>query len=192
MVDETPFIDGKPDPSFNVIQLVQAAIRRLDDLEAEREKRLEAVLDERDKRLDDQLHHLRELISLRADQNAERLRIDSDRIDALRAGDLRNVDKAIEAFTNAALSANATADRTAQALRDQVAVSAKQAEQRLEATLAPILADVSDLRRYQFESQGSKTQVVDSRQASSTVVAYIFGAIGASVGLVSLLLTLTR
>ena len=177
---------------MNVVEFVRAAVSRIDDLEAERDLRYTQLMEERDKRLASEMVHLRDLVILRADQNAERLRIDSARIDALREGDLRMGDKAIEAFTASALAASAIADRNAQALRDQVAATAKSAELRLEASLRPILIDVADLRRYQFEQQGSKSQVFDSRAASSTVVAYIFGAIGAGVGLVSFILSLTR
>ena len=143
---------GQPvqDPTPNVLDLVQAAIARQDDL-----RELTAA-------------HLREIAELRAAYEDKLRSAESDRIDAIRAVDAAAVQRAAE--VQAAQQ---------QALAVQVATTADAFRASLAAALAPITTsvddlrskDIADLRRAQYEAQGQKTQVVESSTSARDDVA---------------------
>ena len=141
---------GQPvqDPTPNVLDLVQAAIARQDDL-----RELTAA-------------HLREIAELRAAYEDKLRSAESDRIDAIRAVDAAAVQRAAE--VQAAQQ---------QALAAQVATTADAFRASLAAALAPITTsvddlrskDIADLRRAQYEAQGQKTQVVEGSSVDRDV-----------------------
>lgn len=157
--DPGPGVDaaGRPviDPTQNVLDLVQAAIQRQDDLrEAE-------------------ARHARELAAMRASYDRELREAESQRIDAIRAVDVSAVQRAAE-----------VASIVAETLRTQVATTAQQAAAGLAAALEPIIKDIADLRRAQYEAQGVKANVVDRRLdlgtllgALSVVMVLVFGVV---------------
>lgn len=123
-----------PDPTANVLDLVRAESRRQDDLrEAE-------------------ARHTREIVKLRAQYDAELRTAEANRIDAIRAVDVQAVQRAADVATV-----------VAETLRSQVATTAEAARQALETTVRPILATIGDLQRAQYETQGGKSQIVESR-----------------------------
>jgi hypothetical protein len=126
---------GRPviDPTQNVLDLVEAAIKRQDDLR------------EMDAR------HVREIITIRADYDQKLREAESERIDAIRAVDVGAVQRATE-----------VASVVAETLRTQVATTASAAATGLSAALEPIIKDIADLRRAQYEAQGVKAQTVES------------------------------
>jgi hypothetical protein len=137
------------DPTANVLDLVNAAIRRQDDLRG-----LEA-------------QHLRELANLRAHYD-ERLRAaETARIDAIRAVDVGAVNRAAEVSATQAQTLATQVTVSAETLRTQVAAAATAASTALSAALEPIQKDIADLRRAQYEAQGQKTQVVETRDTSA-------------------------
>jgi hypothetical protein len=145
------------DPTANVYALVEAAIKRQDDLR-EAESR-----------------HVREIAQLRADYAQELRDAETQRIDAIRAVDVGNVQRAAEVQAG-----------VAQALEGKVTATAAAFESRLSATINPIQTSIDDLRRAQYEAQGQKTQVVESRAGVSTQTAIV----GAAVGVILIILTL--
>jgi hypothetical protein len=138
---------GRPvlDPTRNVLDLVDAAIKRQDDLRQ--------MADE----------HQREMANLRASYD-ERVRdAESRRIDAIRAVDVGQVQRAAEVQQAQALT-----------LANQVTATADAFRAALAAALEPITKSIEDLRRAQYEAQGQKTQGLDSR----SLVFAVIGAVG--------------
>lgn len=155
------------DPTKNVLDLVRAAVERLDDLREADAKTLEA-----------ESRHLRELMELHANYE-DKLRLkETERIDAIRAVDVGAVNRAAEV---AATQASALAQQliaTAEASRVQVAAAAQASVTSLAAALEPIQKDIRDLRDAQSRGQGGKEQSTDTRLNVGAVV----GALGLLLG----------
>jgi hypothetical protein len=156
---------GQPaiDPTKNVLDLVAAAIQRQDDLRSAESR------------------HIRELLQVRAEHVAELRRAESARIDAIRAVDVAAVNRAAEV---AAQQANTLAQQvaiSADTLRNQVESAEKSASNALRAALEPIQKDIADLRRAQYEAQGSKTQTGETRLNLGTLLGGASLAIAALV-----------
>jgi hypothetical protein len=129
------------DPTENVKALTEAAVARLDDIADLRAKYTEKIED------------LRAAHSTELRVADEKLRLaESARIDAIRAVDVGAVQRAAE-----------VASAQAEALRLQVQAAATAAQTSLTAALDPIQKDIADLRRAQYEAQGQKTQIVETR-----------------------------
>ena len=136
--------NGGRDPSGNVLDLVDAATQRQDDL------RNQAARYDRyiEKLRDDHAKELRE---------AEAARIDANR-----------------AFDNQAVQqASTVADTRAEALRTQVQDAEAARVTALDAALAPIRADVVTLNQKQWENQGQKAQVVETQAKGLNTTAWI-------------------
>jgi hypothetical protein len=146
-----PSVDryGALDPTRNVLDLVTAAIKRQDDL-----RELES-------------RHLRELANLRADYDQKLRGAETARIDAIRAVDVAAVNRAAEESATQAQALATQVAVSAETLRTQVAATATAASTALAAALEPIRKDIADLRRAQYEAQGQKTQVVETRDTNT-------------------------
>jgi hypothetical protein len=158
---------GNPaiDPTANVLNLVDAAIRRQDDLR-EMESR-----------------HVRETMELRADFGRQLRDAESARIDAIRAVDVGAVQRAADVAAQQASTLAAQGVTTAEAMRVQVAATAAAASAALSAALDPIQKRIEDLSRAQYEAQGQKTQVVETQAKSGLTVAQVAMIVGV-VGLI--------
>ncbi len=137
------------DPTKNVLDLVAAAIARQDDL-----RDLEA-------------RHLRELADLRAHYDLRLRDAETARIDAIRAVDVSAVHRASEVSAAQAQALATQVAASAETLRTQVSAAAAAASTALAGALEPIQKDIADLRRAQYEAQGQKTQVVESREVTT-------------------------
>jgi len=137
------------DPTKNVLDLVDAAIKRQDDLRAAESR------------------HVREVASLRAEYQAELRQAETARLNAIRAVDVSAVQRAAEVQSDAAAT-----------LAAQVVASAEAMRVALSAALVPIQADVADLRRAQYEAAGSKTQIVETRGTSAQALQLMVGVLG--------------
>lgn len=160
------------DPTANVLAVVEAATRRLDDLRiAEMVHRAEMT-----KYRDDCTAEREEL-------NRELRKAESSRIDAIRAVDVGAVARAAEvsAAQQQVLAAQVAA--SAEAMRAQVAATATAAATNLVAALEPIQRDIADLRKTQYEQAGQRAQQVDSRGSSQWAIGF---ALSAAVALLSL------
>lgn len=161
------------DPTQNVLDLVNAAIERQDDLR------------------DLESRHVREMIQLRGEFE-DRLRdAETKRIDAIRAVDVGAVNRAAEV---AALQATTLAGQVAQSaetLRTQVAAAATAATVALAAALEPIQKDIADLRRAQYEAQGVRSNVGETRLNLGAVFGGISLLLVLVLGVTGLLLSNT-
>lgn len=153
---------GRPviDPTKNVLNLVEAAMKRQDDLR------------------DAETRHMREIAELRAGYETELRKAESARIDAIRGVD-------VDAVSRAATVATTAADT----LRTQVADTAAAAGTALAAALEPIMKDIADLRRAQYEAQGVKANVGETRLnvgavlgGISVLLVIVFGVVGLILG----------
>jgi hypothetical protein len=180
---------GRPvfDPTENVKALNDASVKRADDLRQAEAKRVKAELRhvhesgrQVDRRTDDlraaavkyqaaEIRYTQKIVDLQARHAAELRVAESARIDAIRAVDVGNVQRAAE-----------VAGAQAEALRNQVAAAAAAAATALSAALDPIQKDIADLRRAQYEAQGQKTQVVEGRANTGA----IYAAVGVAVAVV--------
>ncbi len=151
------------DPTENVRELFQAAEKRADDL-----RELDAKW--RDK-----------LDTLRAKHASEMGNKESERLDAIRAVDVGNVQRAAEVQATQAL-----------ALANQVIATANTLEQKLGATVAPLQTRIDDLTRVQYEGVGQKTSVVEGHAAGANVglwVGLVFGALSLIIAISALALS---
>ncbi len=149
------------DPTKNVLDLVEAAIRRQDDL-----RQLDGNW--RDK-----------VDAIRAQHAMEIRRAETERIDAIRAVDIGNVQRAAEVQATQAL-----------ALATQVTALAETVRVQVQAVVAPIQNDIADLRRSQSESVGQKTHVVESQARGGSIGLWIGLAFGVLVFFTSTALSL--
>lgn len=143
---------GSPviDPTSNVLQLVEAATQRLDDLRSAESRRI-------DERMDFQGEHFREIGRIREAYD-DRLRIaEASRIDAIRAVDVGAVavaaDRAVQQATVLASQVATSADT----LRTLVANSATQTAAALTQIIEPIIARLAQLEKAQYEGAGKST-----------------------------------
>lgn len=144
--------NGPKDPSPNVLDLVSAAIQRQDDLRSAENRFHDAGY-----------NHLRDIATLRATHANELRELEANRIDAIRAVDVAASQQATkDAEVRASALAKQVSD-SAEAMRNQVAAAATAAATSLGAALVPIQERLAELTRLQYEQQGQKAQVIESR-----------------------------
>ena len=154
----TPVID----PTTNVLDLVNAAVLRQDDLR------------EADSR------HIRELMQVRADYNQklrdadrheaetrsryeDRLRgQETQRLDAIRAVDVASASAAAQAAEARATTLAAAQQASAEVLRNQLEQARITTAEALEARITPLVKAVEDLRQAQYQQQGEKSSKVET------------------------------
>ena len=139
------------DPTENVKQLVDAAMLRQDDL-----REMQARYIERE-------------AALRAAHARELRQAESARIDANRSADTAASTRLAEGASTTAATLAAQVAATAEAARREVAAAAAAAVTSLEAALAPLRADVRELREAQARGAGSKEQVAETREVRADV-----------------------
>jgi hypothetical protein len=161
------------DPTQNVLDLVEASVRRLDDLRAAEAK------------------HVREIADLRSKYDAELRQAESQRIDAIRAVDVGAVNRAAEVSATVASTLAAQVATSAETLRTQVAAAAGAATVALAAALEPIQKDIADLRRAQYEAQGVRTQTGETRLNVGAILGGISLLCVLVFGLAGIVLALT-
>ena len=157
--------DPVVDPTQNVLDLVEAAIKRQDDLR------------------DAELSHVKELATVRALHAKELREAEAARIDAIRAVDVGAVNRAAEVATTQAATLAAQVATSAETLRNQVQAAATAQTVALAAALEPVQKDIADLRRVQYEAVGGKSQVSETREQSGLSGMWI----GVAVAVMSLL-----
>ena len=149
------------DPTRNVLGVLAAVDRRQDDLR------------------DAESRHLRELMK-RDNEHAQALRVaEAARIDANRSQDQDQVRRAAEVAATAV-----------QTLATQVPITADAVRTSLATALDPILKDIQELRRAQYEQQGQKAQVSEGRAHSGSLGLWIGLVTAGFFGFASLLVSL--
>ena len=150
MPENCPFLPGAhngkvvTDPTSNVLDLVDAAVTRQDDL---REATLKYITD---------------IMALRAESDEKLRRAEASRLDAIRAVDQGNVTRASEVAAAQAATLATQLQVSAEALRAQVEATRITTADSLTTALAPLMNDVAVLREVQFRQQGEKSQQVDT------------------------------
>jgi len=177
---------GNPvvDPTKNVLDLVDSAMRRQDDLRAAEGLRQDDLRQM-------EYRHVREIASLRAEYQAELRMAETARIDAIRAVDVGAVNRAAEVSATQASTLAAQVATSAETLRTQVAAAASAAQTALAAALEPIIKDIADLRRVQYEQVGQKAQIVEHR-GSNTAAYALAGVVIAAFALIVTVYFATR
>lgn len=137
------------DPTKNVLQLVDAAVTRINDL------------------MDLTRYYNVEIRRLESEHVKELRILEAQRIDAIRAVD---VAASQQATKDAEVRASALAKQVSDAAeqqRNQVAAAAQAAATSLAAALVPIQERLAELTRLQYEQQGQKAQVIETRAADA-------------------------
>lgn len=161
------------DPTKNVLDTLNAAVKRLDDLR-------EADLYYREA----ESRHHQEISRLRHDYETELRKAEANRIDAIRAVDQGTVQRAAEVQAQQATT-----------LATQVAATAEAFSTRLQTSLNPILESIAKLQQAQYETQGGRAQVVESRDVrGETRLNYgaIFGALAVLISLIGVIVLISR
>jgi hypothetical protein len=180
------------DPTKNVLDLVQSAIARLDDIRVLSVTRMDDLREQESR-------HVREIAALRADYQAELRQAETERINAIRAVDVQAVQQASVVQETRATALAAQVAASAEAMRNQVQAAATAAATSLAAALEPVQKDIADLRRAQYEAQGQKTQVVEAHASGASsgmwvgIVLSVFGLMIALAAVATtVVITLTR
>jgi hypothetical protein len=132
------------DPTENVKALNEAGIRRLDDLRMANEEKMQV-----------EIEAVRREADLRAYYEGLLREKEEARIDAIRTVDTQAVQRAAEVQTEQATR-----------LQTQVITTAEAFRATLTTALDPINTAIQDLRRAQYEAQGQKTQVIETRSSA--------------------------
>jgi hypothetical protein len=187
-----PAVDrtGQPvvDPTQNVLDLVNAAIKRQDDL-----RTMEAGYVSKIGQLRED--HARYITELRAGYQQELRAAETARIDAIRAVDVGAVNRAAEVSATQAATLATQVATSAEALRGQVEAARQQTATALAAALEPIQKDIQDLRRAQYEAQGKQGQVVESRDVRGEArlnMSQVIAALGFLAAVITLILYVTK
>jgi hypothetical protein len=137
------------DPTANVLQLVEAAVMRLNDLRQAEIRRVDDLRNAESRRVDEQSE-------LRAMYDEKLREAEAKRIDAIRAVDVNAVTVASErAAAQAAVLANQVS-ASAETLRTLVASSATAVANQLTQTITPITDRISLLEKAQYEGKGKE------------------------------------
>jgi hypothetical protein len=151
-------MEGRPvltDPTKNVLDLVDAAVTRLNDLfNMEKEHRQE-------------IGKIRSVHEVQIRELQKDLRnAETARIDAIRAVDVGAVQRAAEVQADVATALANQVALSAETLRNTVSETATAGATALAQALDPLQKAIDDLRRAQYEQQGQKTQVIESRASA--------------------------
>lgn len=191
------------DPTKNVLDLVDASVKRINDLMDLQVLRVTEMrkADSGDIRelMELRASHAKEIADLRADNQVRVETKESQRIDANREVDMAaNLSDRAAADVRANTLA-ATVANSAEAMRAQVAVAASAASDNLDRRLDPIQKSIEEIRRFQYEAQGGHAQTVETKtetqSRSSNMglwvgvgVAALFGLLGFIAAILGLVL----
>lgn len=146
------------DPTRNVLDLVRMSNQRQDDLR---------IMEAR---------HIREIIEIRNTHDIELRVAEARRIDAIRLVDQASVTRAAEVASEAVMTLAAQVPVTADAVRATLA-----------AALHPIISDVQELRRVQYEQQGQRAATVEGRGMRTDSRTLLFAILGLIVSIAVLI-----
>ena len=162
------------DPTENVKAVLQAAIKRQDDLRELSQQCISTVA------------------SLRSEYDDKLREAEAKRIDAIRAVDVAAVQRAAEVSAAQAQTLATQVAVSAEALRGQVSAAASAQSAALAAALDPIQKDIAELRKAQYEAQGKTQQVVEGRAGTGAIYAFIGAALGVIGLAVAIIVAVTK
>jgi CO dehydrogenase/acetyl-CoA synthase gamma subunit (corrinoid Fe-S protein) len=131
------------DPSKNVLDLVEAAIKRIDDMG-----------DLRARLADAQIQRMEDLAKLRAEYSKDIRHLESDRLDKIRSVDVANAAATAAQLLSAVTTLATTQQATAETLRNQVAATASAVASQTERVINPIIERLSLLERATASTSG--------------------------------------
>jgi hypothetical protein len=134
--------------------------------------------------------HAQYVAELRSGHEKELRDAESGRIDAIRAVDVGAVNRAAEVSATQAATLATQVATSAEALRGQVEAARQQTATALSAALEPIIRDIADLRKSQYEAQGVKAQTVETRDVRGAGGGTIMLALVAVSVLISMVLAI--
>lgn len=148
------------DPTTNVRAMLKSAIKRQDDLRAADSKATARLVHVQTK-------HLRDTASLRSRHYRELRVAEAGRIDAimLNVADTAKLTSAAAEIRATTLANQVTT--SADTLRNQVADAAQASNDTLDRRFDPIQKSIEEIRRFQFETQGGKAGIVETRAAEA-------------------------
>jgi hypothetical protein len=158
------------DPTENVRELVLAEAKYQSAMREMSDKQLKEVLDRdrqyTEKMLDMRADFARTQFEREREHNQEVRTMESSRIDAIRQVDVAAGQQAaiVQATTATTLAGQVAA--AAEAMRTANAAATASFTQALATAVAPLNEAIADLRRAQYEAQGQKAQVVETRSAA--------------------------
>ncbi len=162
------------DPTANVLQLVEAAVGRLDDM-----RRAESA-------------HLRDLLERDRQHAAEIRALETGRLNAIRDVDLAAVQRAAEVQAQAALTLQGQVAASAEAMRTQMAAAAGAAAERLALAVKPLSDVVAALQQQQYINAGQKVQVEETRDSRGETRLNLSAVVAVVGFLLALTMFLTR
>lgn len=145
------------DPTANVLDLVQAANRRQDDLRAETTNRLNTELACVKEISNLRASHVQEISMMRADHSEKMAMAESKRLDAVRAVDVTNVQTAATASLAAIQRLAETTATNADNIRNAMTATATAVAQQLANTVGLITERISALEKSSYEGKGKST-----------------------------------
>jgi hypothetical protein len=151
-------IHGGPviDPTKNVLDLVDASVRRLDDMTLLRAE----LVAEKILRLERQIDLITQMATMRAEHQKDLDALESKRLDAMRQVDQIAVKTEADRASTAITALAAAASTTAETLRSAVNTSATNLATQLDRTVTAITERIAALEKSSYTGQG-KQAVVD-------------------------------
>jgi hypothetical protein len=138
------------DPTPNVLDLVNAAVRRIDDMAILRgQLSLEQI-----RRVEQAQLFAESMAVLRSEHNREIRHMESDRVDKIRSVDVANAAATAAQLLSAVTTLATTAQATAETLRNQVAATAAAVASQTERVVNPIIERLALLEKSSNFGQG--------------------------------------
>lgn len=141
------------DPTSNVLDLVDAAVKRTDDIMDLHGR----VSHEQFRRLEEALGYQDRIAVLRAEFAKEIGTMESKRIDSIRSVDVANAAATAAQLLSAVTTLATTAQATAETLRNQVAATAAAVASQTERVVNPIIERIALLEKSSYTGQGRST-----------------------------------
>jgi hypothetical protein len=140
---------NNPDPTRNVLDLVETAVNRVDDLRDAETKRI-------DEKFKDNKEHITEIMNLRADYEEKLREAEKGRLDSIRIVDINAVNTASSKAADQALVLAKQVTESAETLRKLVADTALSTANTLTQIITPITDRLSLLEKAQYTVAGKE------------------------------------
>lgn len=164
------------DPTKNVLDLVNASNKRIDDIAA-----LSARL------VDEKIRRVEDLAQLRSEHSNDIRRLESDRLDKIRSVDVANAAATAAQLLSAVTTLATTQQATAETLRNQVSSTASAVASQTERVINPIIERLSLLERATAATSGKSEGLSQGAAILLGALAFIGSLIGIAGALYAVL-----
>lgn len=190
-----PSIDrtGAPviDPTKNVLDLVEASVRRIEDIIKLQATATNTLIELSMKRQDDlrvsDAENIKNILDIRTHYEELLRNKEADRLNAIRVVDVNAVTEASRVAAAQALTLATQVATSAETLRTQVGTVATATASALANALEPLQKAIEDLRKTQYAQQGEKAANIDSRVLNTNTEHATQWAIGLVITIVVIL-----